>query len=146
MEIYTIGFTKKSAPEFFDSLKKAGIGRLVDVRLSNKSQMAGFPRRQDLPYFLAEICDAVYVHEPLLAPTAEMLKAYRAGAIDWHTYTNRFLELIAKRRVEVAVDWARLLDRPAVLLCSEAEPRQCHRRLVIEYLNRQGWELTPIHL
>jgi len=73
MEIYTIGFTKRTAAEFFGALKRAGIKRLLDVRLNNVFQLAGFTKRDDLPFFLKEICGAKYVHQPLLAPTQEML-------------------------------------------------------------------------
>jgi uncharacterized protein (DUF488 family) len=146
VEIYTIGFTKKSAEEFFGTLRDVGVRRLIDVRLNNVSQLAGFSKRDDLAFFLAELCDADYVHEPLLAPESAMLRAYRSGDLDWAAYEDRFLELMAARRVESAVDWGWLLDRPAVLLCSEHKPNRCHRRLVVEYLNLKGFDLEPIHL
>lgn len=146
MEIYTIGFTKKPAAEFFRLLKEAGVRRLIDVRLNNVSQLAGFAKRDDLTYFLRELCDADYVHEPLLAPEAEMLKSYRSGELPWETYEELFLNLMKVRRVESAVGWDSLLDRPVVLLCSEPGPERCHRRLVVEYLNLKGRRLKPIHL
>lgn len=132
MEIYSIGFTKKSAREFFNLLRQAGIRRLIDVRLNNVSQLAGFAKRDDLEFFLRELCDADYVHEPLLAPTQELLDRYKKQRRGWAEYERDFLGLMRERRVEERVDRA-LLDK-AVLLCSEHMPDQCHRRLVLEYL------------
>jgi uncharacterized protein (DUF488 family) len=94
VEVYTIGFTQKSAAQFFDTLKRVGIKRLLDVRLNNVSQLAGFSKRDDLAYFLREICGADYVHEPRLAPTQEMLDAYKKQKGDWADYEPRFLALM----------------------------------------------------
>src|SRR5436853_6636775 len=99
MEVYTIGFTKRTAAEFFGALKRAGIKRLLDVRLNNSSQLAGFARRDDLPFFLEELCGAEYLHEPMLAPTRDMLDAYRKGREGWPGYEERFLEPMRERRV-----------------------------------------------
>ena len=77
MEIFTTGFTKKTAAEFFGTIRQAGIKRLIDVRLHNSSQLAGFTKREDLPFFLREMCQAQYLHEPLLAPSQDMLYAYK---------------------------------------------------------------------
>ena len=145
MEVYTIGFTQKSAARFFDTLKRAGIKRLLDVRLNNVSQLAGFSKRDDLAYFLREICGADYVHEPLLAPTQELLDAYKKQKGDWADYEPRFLALMAERRIETTFD-RRLLAGPTVLLCSEATAEHCHRRLVLEYLQRFDPEIEPVHL
>lgn len=146
MEIYTIGFTKKSAEGFFGLLRDAGVSRLIDVRLNNQSQLAGFAKRDDLAFFLREICRSDYVHQPLLAPDQDSLKSYRGGEMDWETYERRFMSLLAQREVELTIDWSSLFDSTPVLLCSEHTPERCHRRLVIEYLNSRGWDLTPIHL
>ena len=94
MEIYSIGFTQKSAAQFFNSLKDAGIRRLLDVRLNNTSQLAAFAKRDDLAFFLREICGAAYEHEPLLAPTQEMLDAYKKRKGDWAVYEQEFLTLL----------------------------------------------------
>lgn len=144
MEIYTIGFTKKTAGEFFGLLRSAGIRRLVDVRLSNTSQLAGFTKRADLPFLLAEVCGADYVYEPLLAPTREIRDRY-VQTRDWTSYEQRFLALLAERQVEERVD-RRLFEVPAVILCSEPTPERCHRRLVAEYLGRHWMGLNVIHL
>jgi uncharacterized protein (DUF488 family) len=145
MKIYTIGFTKKTAAEFFGILQSNGIRRLIDVRLNNVSQLAGFAKREDLGYFLHAICNAEYVHEPLLAPTQEMLDAYRKAKGSWQDYAARFLELMAKRRIETVISPA-LFDVPAVLLCSEPTAEECHRRLVVEYLNTKWGDVTYQHL
>jgi uncharacterized protein (DUF488 family) len=145
MKIYTIGFTKKSAAEFFGILQSNGIRRLVDVRLNNVSQLAGFAKRDDLRYFLHAICGAEYVHEPLLAPTQEMLDAYKKTKGSWQDYATQFLELMVERRIESVIAPA-LFDVPAVLLCSEPAAEQCHRRLVVEYLQATWGDVTGHHL
>lgn len=146
MEIYSIGFTKKSAREFFGLLRQAGIRRLIDVRLNNVSQLAGFAKRDDLEFFLRELCDADYVHEPLLAPTQELLDRYKKQRGTWADYERDFLDLMRERRVEERIDRV-MLDK-AVLLCSEHVPDQCHRRLVLEYL-QTAWsdgQMSVVHL
>jgi uncharacterized protein (DUF488 family) len=125
-------------------LKDAGIGRLLDVRLNNASQLAGFARRADLPYFLKSLCGAEYLHEPTLAPTREILNAYRNGG-GWPGYEKAYLELLRKRRVEETLDTS-IFDVPTVLLCSEAGPERCHRRLVLEYLDRAWGGIRAVHL
>jgi uncharacterized protein (DUF488 family) len=132
IEIATIGFTKKSAEQFFTALKAARLKRVVDVRLNNLSQLAGFSKRQDLQYFLREICGIEYLHLPELAPTKEMLDAYKKGRGDWDLYAKRFLDLMAARHIEDQVP-KEILDG-GCLLCSEDKPHYCHRRLVAEYL------------
>ena len=121
MEIYSIGFTKKSARQFFDLLNGAGIRRLLDVRLNNVSQLAGFTKKDDLAFFLRQICDAEYRHEPMLAPTQELLDAYKKQRGDWATYEQSFLELMREREIEANLDRS-IFDVPTVLLCSERRP------------------------
>ena len=145
MQIYTIGFTKKSAEQFFGILRQNGIKRLVDVRLNNVSQLAGFAKRDDLQYFLRELCGAEYIHEPLLAPTQPMLDAYKKAKGSWSDYEKEFLALMAERKIEGRIDPA-LFAVPTVLLCSEPTAEQCHRRLVVEYLQRKGIDLRCTHL
>src|SRR5213078_1497072 len=118
MILFTIGFTKKTAAEFFGILRRHGIRRLVDVRLNNVSQLAGFTKRDDLEFFLREICQADYIHEPLLAPTQAMLDAYKKAKGAWADYEQKFLALMAERKIEEKIDRA-LFAAPAVLLCSE---------------------------
>jgi uncharacterized protein (DUF488 family) len=143
MEIYSIGFTQKSASQFFDTLKAHGIERLLDVRLNNTSQLAGFTKQADLAYFLGEICGTAYEHEPLLAPTQEMLDAYKKQKGGWDAYEQTFLALIRRRGIENAIDKSSFAQK-TVLLCSEATAEHCHRRLVLEYLQNH-WEGVEIH-
>jgi uncharacterized protein (DUF488 family) len=143
MEIYSIGFTQKSASEFFGTLKSHAIERLLDVRLNNTSQLAGFAKQADLAWFLVEICGAAYEHEPLLAPTQEMLDAFKKHKGSWDVYEQSFLSLMKERKIESAIDRQSFAKR-TVLLCSEPTAEHCHRRLVLEYL-QQHWEGTEIH-
>ncbi len=145
MDIYTIGFTKKKAAEFFEILKRVGIKRLIDVRLNNRSQLAGFTKCEDIKYFLREICGAEYLHVPILSPTKEILDGYKKKAISWEEYEERFLALLGERRVENDVG-RQLFDVPTVLLCSEPEPDHCHRRLVAEYLAANWGGVEIVHL
>lgn len=147
MEIFTTGFAGKTAAEFFETLKDLQVRLLVDVRLNNVSQLAGFTKRIDLEYFLQELVGARYEHETMLAPTAELLKAYRKKEKSWEEYEREFLELMAERQVEKAIPPERFKER-TVLLCSENKPDQCHRRLVVEYLNREWGDvgLQAVHL
>ena len=145
MEIYTIGFTRKSAAEFFGILRRAGIKRLIDVRLNNTSQLAGFAKRDDLAYFLEEICGAEYDHLPVLSPDQDLLDGYKKKTIPWEEYQTRFLALLGQREVEERIDRKRF-DVPTVLLCSEPGADECHRRLVAEYLARNWGDVRIIHL
>ena len=145
MRIDTIGFTKKTAAEFFGILKDAGIRRLIDVRLNNVSQLAGFSKRDDLAYFLHEICGIEYLHEPLLAPTQEMLDAFKKAKGSWQDYERAFLDLMAARRVEEHLD-RNLFAVPSVLLCSEPTAEHCHRRLVVEYLQDKWDNVVGKHI
>ena len=143
MEIYSIGFTQKNASQFFNTLKANGIERLLDVRLNNTSQLAGFAKQADLAYFLRQICGAAYEHEPLLAPTQEILDAYKKRKGDWAAYEKEFLALMRFRKIESAIDKEGFAQR-TVLLCSEPTAEHCHRRLVLEYLQKH-WEGVLIH-
>ena len=145
MEIYSIGFTKKSASQFFGALKDAGIERLLDVRLNNTSQLAGFAKKADLEYFLKEICGAAYEHEPLLAPTQEILDAYKKRKGSWEAYTDAYLALIRSRKVESEVS-RESFEKRTVLLCSEATAEHCHRRLALEYLQQHWDSVNIVHL
>lgn len=144
MKLYTIGFTKKDAHRFFSLVRESGARRVVDVRLNNVSQLAGFAKRDDLSFFLREICDADYVHLPMLAPTKEMLDEYKKGGGDWDLYERRFVDLMETRSIEDHVP-PDLLD-DGCLLCSEDKPHHCHRRLVAEYLNARWGGIDIEHL
>ncbi|MEV0049030.1 DUF488 domain-containing protein [Saccharopolyspora shandongensis] len=144
MKIHTIGFTKKSAEKFFGLLRASGAATLIDVRLNNVSQLAGFAKRDDLRYFLDELCGMSYTHRPDLAPTQPMLDDYKKQGSGWAMYEDRFLELMEQRGIVDAGPQDQFDN--AVLLCSEDKPHHCHRRLVAEYL-AQHWDgVTIEHL
>jgi uncharacterized protein (DUF488 family) len=144
IRLFTIGFTKKTAEEFFTLLEDAGVLRILDVRLNNTSQLAGFAKRDDLQYFLRAIGGIDYVHLPDLAPTADILDAYKKEKGPWSAYEPRFLELIRERKIE-ETSRRELFDR-GCLLCSEDQPEHCHRRLVAEYLAEKWGDVEITHL
>lgn len=143
MKIYTIGFTKKSAREFFTRLKQSGVEKLVDIRLNNTSQLAGFAKRDDLAFFCETICNIPYQHLPEFAPTQEILDRYKKNKGDWEDFERDFLNLIAARQIERTNP---ALLQNACLLCSEHEPQHCHRRLVAEYLKSKWDNVQIAHL
>lgn len=144
MNVYSIGFTQKKAETFFGLIKKNDIKTLVDVRLNNVSQLAGFAKKNDLIFFLRELCQVDYVHMPDLAPTKDILDPYKKGNMEWQEYEDKFINLMIKRNIE-RIDQSTIKD--GCLLCSEHKPHHCHRRLVIEYLNKEwGANFTVKHL
>lgn len=145
MEIYTIGFTQKTAEQFFGLLNAHRIRRLIDIRLNPTGQLSGFAKPADLAYFLRELCDGEYVHEPLLAPTKELLAGYRARRYSWADYEVIFQQLMLDRRVTDELDRA-VFEPCAVLLCSEPTADRCHRRLVAEHLASSWPDVKIVHL
>jgi uncharacterized protein (DUF488 family) len=145
VNIFSIGFTKTNAERFFERLLKAGVKKVIDVRLHNTSQLSGFAKADDLSYFLKTIGGIDYVHQHILAPTDTILNEYKKKRGNWSTYENHFLKLMGERRIEDRLA-PEMLDG-ACLLCSEATPHHCHRRLVCEYLNEK-WDgrLSVRHL
>jgi uncharacterized protein (DUF488 family) len=143
IRLFTIGFTRKTAEEFFTLLENAGVKRIIDTRLNNVSQLAGFAKRDDLAFFLKRF-GMGYLHLPILAPTQAMLDAFKKEKGAWADYEKQFLVLIADRHIETAV--ARETLHAGCLLCSEDTPEHCHRRLVAEYLQRAwgGMEITHL--
>lgn len=144
IKIYTMGFTKKNAEQFFSKLKEANVKSLIDTRLNNASQLAGFTKKDDLRYFLSKILNIEYIYAPSLAPTKEILDAYKKHGGSWDIYENKFNDLISIRKIEDKFD-PKMLD-DACLLCSEATPHHCHRRLVAEYLRDHWGNVEIIHL
>jgi len=144
IRIITIGFTKKNAEQFFTTLQRSNVKRMLDVRLNNQGQLAGFSKRDDLAYFLKSILNIEYVHLSVLAPTQEMLDAYKKAKGSWMEYEKRFLDLMAHREIERQLDPV-LLDN-GCLLCSEDKPHHCHRRLVAEYLKEKWKDVSIEHL
>lgn len=144
MKLFTIGFTKKTAETFFKKLKSSGAKRVVDVRLNNVSQLAGFAKRNDLQFFLRELCHMDYVHIPELAPTKDILDEYKKNKGDWSVYERKFVDLMRKREIEKKIDPGVIAD--GCLLCSEDKPHHCHRRLVAEYLREHWGDVDIQHL
>jgi uncharacterized protein (DUF488 family) len=145
LKIYTIGFTKKTAKQFFDLLKKNGVECLVDIRLHPDGQLAGFSKKEDLRYFLNELIGCDYRHIERLSPTDEILKAYRCDN-DWNKYQKSFLALMQERGIPETLDRTLFEEKVCCLLCSEPTPEKCHRRLVAELLAENWKDMTIIHL
>lgn len=144
MTLHTIGFTQKSLRRFAELLQDAGVDAIIDIRLRNTGQLAGYAKRDDLAYVL-ELLGIGYEHRPELAPTTEILNTYRKDK-DWARYVRHFRPLIADRSIEtVATDVLSRYRNPC-LLCSEATPEQCHRRLVAEYWQKHIPGLEIVHL
>ncbi len=144
LKLFTIGFTKKTAETFFTLLEDAAVRRVLDIRLNNVSQLAGFAKRDDLRFFLKALCNIDYHHLAELAPTQEILDAYRKSKQGWPQYEREFLKLLSHRQVEKTVP--RDLIHYGCLLCSEETPDHCHRRLVSEYLRDQWGNIEITHL
>ncbi|MCY6494187.1 DUF488 domain-containing protein [Leptolyngbya sp. GGD] len=144
VNLFTIGFTQKTAQQFFETLTKAGVKLIIDTRLNNVSQLAGFAKRTDLEYFLKQIGEIEYLHRLDLAPTQEMLDEYKKQKGEWSIYEQKFLQLMCDREIEKSVS-PELLEN-CCLLCSEAKPHHCHRRLIAEYLNQHWGNLNIHHL
>ena len=145
VRLYTIGFTQKSAERFFGLLREHGVERLVDIRLHPGGQLAGFAKQGDLRWFLAELAGCDYRHLPELAPSDEILSEYRKDR-DWGRYVRRFEALMDERGVPASLDRALFAERVCCLLCSEATPERCHRRLVAERLGRAWGDVEVVQL
>lgn len=130
--LFTIGFTQKSAEKFFGLLIANGVTKLIDTRLNNTGQLAGFSKKDDLAYFAKTIAGIEYVHWQQSAPEEEALKAYKDKKMSWDDYEGTYLATIARRRVEQEAE--QLVGPGACLLCSEATPHRCHRRILANYL------------
>jgi uncharacterized protein (DUF488 family) len=143
-QIYTIGFTKKTAKEFFTKLKAAGVKRILDIRLNNSSQLAGFAKKDDLKYFLSQIDNIKYAHFVDLAPTKEILDSFKKKKIDWTEYERQFHKLMKSRKIELLM--SNKIDDGDCFLCSEDKPKHCHRRLVAEYLKNSLGNIKVTHL
>lgn len=141
MKIFTIGFTKKSAKEFFEILKTNNIEQIIDIRLNNTSQLAGFTKKDNLEYFLKELCSIDYSHFIFLAPTKEIRDRYIKSK-DWDVYVKEYIELLDNRKVLGKLDKS-YFKRKSCFLCSEASADHCHRRLLVEYL-KEHWDYVEI--
>jgi uncharacterized protein (DUF488 family) len=146
MKLYTIGFTQKRAEVFFERLRQSGVKRLVDIRLRPGGQLAGFAKKDDLPYFLANLADGCqYQHLPILAPTDEILNDYRTDH-DWEKYAVRFTHLLDERDIPNALNHRDFEESLSCLLCSEPTADHCHRRLVAERIASQWDNVEILHL
>jgi uncharacterized protein (DUF488 family) len=143
VNLFTIGFTQKNAEQFFDTLLKIGVRCVIDTRLNNISQLAGFAKQKDLKYFLSKLGGIEYIHLLELAPTKDILDDYKKQRISWADYEGKFNHLIAERKIEDKIS-PELLDN-GCLLCSEAKPHHCHRRLVAEYLQQKLDVVIKVH-
>lgn len=144
MKLFTIGFTKKSAEEFFTCLQKAGVSRVVDIRLNNTSQIAGFAKAKDLKYFLRAIAGIDYVHITDFAPTQDILDNFKKNKGSWTEFESKFKNLMSQRRISETA--TKVLHENDCLLCSEHEPEHCHRRLVAEHLKKHLTNIEVVHL
>jgi uncharacterized protein (DUF488 family) len=142
--LYTIGYTKRSAQSFFSSLKDANVKLLIDIRLNNTSQLAGYTKKEDLAFFLKEICSCDYVHLPEFAPSKDILDSYHSKNIDWQKYESKFAELLESRNPILRIKGLNI--NHACLLCAEPKPDKCHRRLVADYIKQHYPETVIQHL
>ena len=142
--IYTIGFAKKTAKEFFTSLSNNHIKQIIDIRLNNTSQLAGFAKKHDLEYFLEKMCNIKYIYKPDFAPTQEILDNYKKKVIPWPEYEKKYLEILSQRNIKEKITPEEL--NMSCLLCSESKPDFCHRRLLAEYFKRIYKEIEIKHI
>lgn len=144
IKIFTIGFSKKTAHQFFDILQQAGVKMVIDIRLNNVSQLAGFTKKDDLKYFLDKITKINYTHRPEMAPTKEILDGYKKKKISWNEYEKKFSKIMRDRKIENLVTPEQIDN--SCLLCSEPKADKCHRRLVAEYLASKWNNVEIVHL
>ena len=140
MEIYTIGFTQKTAEEFFKILEDNNIEQILDVRLNNTSQLAAFTKKQDLKFFLKKIANINYYHFKFLAPTKEMRKKVN----DWQTYSSEYLNLLKERKVLEKLD-KDFFKKKTCILCSEPLADDCHRGILANYLKKH-WKIEVVNI
>lgn len=144
--IYTIGFTQKTAQEFFELLKNNGIELVIDIRLNNTSQLAAFAKYPDIQYFLKAICNIEYIHDTVFSPTEDIMKNYKSKKTDWQHYKIEFNDLLKQRNIDYYIKEKYTLNNNICLLCSEAEPERCHRLLIAEKFIKIFIDMKIIHL
>ncbi len=143
MSLYTIGFTKHSAENFFETLKSAGVKKLIDIRINKTSQLAGFAKGSDLPYFLRISAGITYETMENLAPAKELLISYRSKEVSWEVFEDSYL-----RQIKSSDSLNTLNPKDfenACLLCSEHTSDRCHRRLLANELHKL-WGIQVVHL
>lgn len=131
-KIYTIGFTKKTAEDFFDSLEEHNIDEMVDVRLNRSSQLSAFAKFPDIEYFLRKILNAAYRHDLQLAPSKQLFDGYQKKIFDWFDYEDEFAKLMHERKISEHIAKNYSAEKNYCFLCAELSPENCHRRLVAE--------------
>ena len=146
MKVYTIGFTQKNARKFFNLLRDNNVKTVVDIRLNNTSQLAAFAKGEDLKFFLTEFCNIDYIHDTTFAPTEELLKDYKNKKISWLDYEKEFNRIMERRNIRSYISKNYANEDSICLLCSEALPSQCHRRLVAEIFKETKEDVQIIHL
>lgn len=145
-EIYTIGFTKKTAQKFFGLLIDNQIEIVLDIRLNNTSQLAGFAKYPDIEYFIHKICTAMYIHDTRFSPTEDTLKKYKKEDISWDQYVREFIQTMNEREIGDYIKSNYSMNKRICLLCSEDTAIQCHRSLVANEFKEINNELKIIHL
>jgi uncharacterized protein (DUF488 family) len=145
MKIYTIGFTQKSAEEFFTLLRSHGIQRIIDIRVHPGGQLAGFAKDRDLSFFLRELADIEYVHLPELAPTEELMKSFRA-AKDAAAWESGYRRLLAERCLPAGLERSIFTEKVCCLLCSEVESEHCHRRIAADMMKDEWGDVEIVHI
>lgn len=144
-KIYTVGFTKKTAEDFFNALEENRISLVLDLRLNNTSQLAGFTKYPDIKFFLNRICKIDYIHDTMFSPTDYILSRYKKKEIDWGQYEKEFFELMRIRNINKYIPTSYSIDKTICLLCSEPTPEKCHRRLIANIF-KEVLSLEIIHL
>lgn len=143
--LYTIGFTKKSAEQFFSLLRANNVKQLIDVRINNSSQLSGFAKSKDLEFFAKEICHIPYKHVTDFAPTKELLDKWHKQEVSWEKYEDIYTSLLKKR--DILKKYGVKQFNGACFLCSEETTENCHRRLLAEYMQKHSAEeVKIIHL
>lgn len=146
VQLYTIGFTRKSAEQFFELLRAHQVKRIIDVRANNTSQLSGFTKRDDLAFFARELLGAEYHHLDWLAPTPEIRATLTNRSQGWPAYEHLFYQLLRSPEVQQQLERRFFTELPSVLLCSEPTAEHCHRRLIAEHLQQRWPEIVVTHL
>lgn len=136
INLYTIGFTKKTAEKFFNLLIDNNVEKVLDIRLNNTSQLSAFAKYPDIEYFLKEIAGIGYIHDKNFAPDKNTLISYKKGEITWEDYIEEFEASMQERDIEeyIAEKYSNINNY--CLLCSEATPVNCHRSLLAQIFKR----------
>ena len=146
--LYTIGFTKKNAKAFFELLSESKVNIVLDIRLNNTSQLAGFSKYPDIEYFLSHLCCIDYVHDISFTPERETLEAYKKNEINWVEYVKQFRATMDSRKIleYIKKNYEFINNKTVCLLCSELKADKCHRSLVAEYFTETYNDLKVVHL